>query len=221
MNYDRNRPVISEKDQALLGEKTVAILGLGGLGGYLASGALRLGVRKLILIDYDTFDETNLNRQLFSNEENLGRLKVEVAKEELLKIDPQAEIIVYNKRVQAIGDLVLFKGTDLIFDGLDSVVSRLLLMEIAMELGIPLVHGAISSFEGQLAFLDPDKNRMELIYPRKDLGASKTNFSFLPSFIASLQINKMLKYFLFEEDLERNVLFRFDLRNRDFYKIQL
>lgn len=220
MRYDRNRPLISEKDQEILASKRVAVLGLGGLGGYLAHGALRMGIKKLTLIDYDVFSTSNLNRQLFSSEENLGSYKADVLKDQLEKIDSQANIKIHKKRVQGLGDQALFKESDLILDGLDSANGRLILMDLAMKEGIPLVHGAISAFEGQVAFLEPDKNRMELIYPR-DFKETKTNLAILPSFIASLQLNKMLKYFLFEEDLEKNVLFKYDLRYGDFYKILL
>lgn len=220
MNYEGNRPLISPEDQYLLGKKKIAILGLGGLGGYLAHGALRLGVRKMILIDGDVFDDSNINRQLFCTGETLGKYKVEVVKNALLAIDPGADIRIYKKRIQSVEDADLFDNVDLILDGLDSISSRYLLMEIAMKKNVPLIHGAIGGFEAQLAFLEPDKDRMKTIYPWEE-EISSANLSFVPSFLASLQVKMMLEYFLLREDLEKNTLIRIDLAGLHLYKIPL
>lgn len=220
MNYERNTPLISREDQLYLGEQTIAILGLGGLGGYLAQGALRLGIRHMILIDDDVFEKTNLNRQLFCTQDTLGEAKVDVVRRELLRIDPHAEIQVYKKRVQALEDAALFQSVALILDGLDSISSRYLLMAIAQKVGVPLIHGAIGGFEGQVAFLDGDKDRMKLIYPCEG-EITPVNLAFLPSFIASLQLKLMLEYFLFNEQLCPNVLWRFCLREMEMFRISL
>ncbi len=219
MNYKRNRPLISEKDQEKLAGKTLAIVGLGGLGGYVAQGALRLGIKNLILIDHDTFDRTNLNRQLFSSERTLGEFKVEVVKRELLLIDPSADIRIHRRKIKSLQDGGLFEGADLVLDCLDTIHYRKLLMELAMERGLALVHGALGDFQGQVALLEPDKNRMKLIY-RGAGEAESASLSFLASLVASLQLKLVLEYFL-ELDMEKNTLFRLDLREMEIEKIPL
>ena len=77
--YTRNFPAISPEEQEILKEKTVTVIGCGGLGGYLINGAARLGIGKLRLIDCDVFSESNLNRQLFCTEKNLGKSKAQEA----------------------------------------------------------------------------------------------------------------------------------------------
>ena len=77
--YLRNKNLISHEEQVKLSQMKVAVLGCGGLGGYVIEMLARLGVGKLILVDFDTFDESNLNRQLISTEKNLGSSKVEEA----------------------------------------------------------------------------------------------------------------------------------------------
>ena len=84
MRYLKNQPLISTEKQELLAKKKIVILGLGGLGGYLAHGALRLGIGKLHLIDGDVFHESNLNRQLFCTEKSIGQAKVDIVKEATL-----------------------------------------------------------------------------------------------------------------------------------------
>ncbi|HZK09945.1 MAG TPA: ThiF family adenylyltransferase, partial [Clostridia bacterium] len=125
-----------------------------------------------------------------------------------------------KKRIQRIEDADLFTGLDLILDGLDSISSRYLLMEIAIKKGLPLIHGAIGAFEAQLAFLEPDINRMKVIYPWEE-EVSKANLSFVPSFLASLQVKMLLEYFLSRPELEKNTLIRIDLRDLQIYKIPL
>lgn len=219
MNYDRNRPLIDEEKQGILGERTVALIGLGGLGGYLAQGALRLGIRSFILIDGDIFEKTNLNRQLFSSPSNLGRAKVEVAKEELLKIDPSAKITIHKKWIKSPEDSHLLEGADLILDGLDSAESRRLLMEIGEKMNLPLVHGALAGLEGQFALLDRTEY-LDRIYGSGEV-AEEANLSFLPSLVASFQLKLMMDYFIFPEKLEKNVLFRISLEDMEIIKIPL
>lgn len=77
--YLRNK-ILSEENQQLLKESKVVIFGMGGLGGYVAEGLTRIGIGELVLIDYDVFSESNLNRQRFSYEDNIGKKKVLEAK---------------------------------------------------------------------------------------------------------------------------------------------
>jgi molybdopterin/thiamine biosynthesis adenylyltransferase len=83
--YQRNYKTISIEDQAKLAASTVAIVGCGGLGGNMAEEFARLGIGTLILVDGDRIEESNLNRQLFATEKNIGQPKVEAAKEQTRK----------------------------------------------------------------------------------------------------------------------------------------
>lgn len=95
--YQRNYKSLSVEDQAKLGNSTVAIVGCGGLGGSLAEEFAHLGVGKLILVDGDRIEESNLNRQLFATEHNLGQPKVEAARDRLQAVNSGVKLKLIGK----------------------------------------------------------------------------------------------------------------------------
>ncbi|MCR3955773.1 MAG: HesA/MoeB/ThiF family protein, partial [Gudongella sp.] len=193
--YDRNKSLISQKDQDLLAGKTVAVIGAGGLGGYLAELTVRLGIGKIILIDGDVFEESNLNRQRFSNEHNLGKQKALEAKRELERINSQVEIVAIHDRITTENSLDLVKGADLVLDGVDNARTRLLLQDACRELEIPLVHGAIGGWYGQVSVVMPGDDTLSTIYSDPDAkGVEKElgNPSFTPALVASYQVAEAL-----------------------------
>ncbi|WP_409227624.1 HesA/MoeB/ThiF family protein [Gudongella sp. SC589] len=215
--YDRNKSLISQEDQELLGKKTVAVIGAGGLGGYLAELSARLGVGRLIIIDGDVFEESNLNRQRFSNEHNLGNPKAYEAKRELERINSQVEITAVHDRISAENGRELLDGADLVLDGVDNARTRLLLQDICKQLQIPLVHGAIGGWYGQVSVVMPGDDTLSTIYSdpdakgvEKDLG----NPSFTPALIASYQVAEAVKLLLGKgENLRKKILYIDTLTN--------
>ena len=105
VRYQMNMSVLNKQAFHKLQQVKVIIIGLGGIGGHFANQLLRLGVKKMVLVDFDRFTETNLNRQLFSKVENIGEFKVDVISNELKKIDPKASIEIIRSRVQDIDHL--------------------------------------------------------------------------------------------------------------------
>ena len=91
--------MISPNEQKKLSESKVVILGVGGLGGYVVEMLTRIGVGNLILVDFDKFEPTNLNRQIISKEDNLGLSKVEEAEKRVKAINSVTEVIAVNKRI--------------------------------------------------------------------------------------------------------------------------
>lgn len=218
--YERNKPIITGEKQRELKGKTVAVIGIGALGGYLAQGAVRLGIGNIVLIDKDVFSETNLNRQLFSNEETLGKAKVAVAKRELLKINSQVNIKTHQKYIKDLSDSKYFEGADMILDGLDNIASRRIVQKIAMALEIPYVHGAIGDWDGQAALLTPDRDRIADIY--QDLNDDErqvANLVVMPTLISARQLALMVQYFIDAELVEKNVLRRVNLK--EYYEIPI
>ena len=92
LRYQRNYKSISLEDQARLAQTTVAIVGCGGLGGSMAEEFSRLGIGSLILVDGDCIEESNLNRQLFALEKNLGQPKVEAARDRLQAVNSSVQL---------------------------------------------------------------------------------------------------------------------------------
>ena len=211
--YDRNKSLISQKEQEILAEKTVGVIGAGGLGGYLAELVVRLGIGKVIVIDGDLFEESNLNRQRFSNEDNLGKPKATEAKRELERINSQVEIVAVHDRISLDNGKELLKGADLVLDGVDNARTRLLLQEICKQLEIPLVHGAIGGWYGQVSVVMPGDDTLSTIYSDPDAkGIEKAlgNPSFTPALVASYQVAEALKLLLGRGEILRKKILYID-----------
>ena len=140
---------------------SVLIVGLGGVGGYAMESLARSGIGKLILIDFDKIDVTNLNRQIITNQNNIGAYKVDVAKERILSINPECNVITSNIFLDnnTISELNKYK-IDYIIDACDSVEAKKLLIDYSLENNICLI-----SSMGTANKIDPTK--LEVIDIRK------------------------------------------------------
>ena len=94
--YSRTELLIGEENIKKLQQSKVAIFGVGGVGSFVVEALARAGVGTLVLIDHDDVDVTNINRQIIATHDSIGRPKVEVAKERILSINPNAEVIIYK-----------------------------------------------------------------------------------------------------------------------------
>ena len=118
----------------------IVLVGVGGVGGAVFECLVRFGVKKITIIDFDTVDETNLNRQIISTTDTVGKIKVDVAKARGLAINPDCEITAYNMFIQR-DNLHLIKelNPDYVIDAIDSVKSKLDLVQFCHENQIPIV----------------------------------------------------------------------------------
>ena len=146
--------LISREEQKALAKKTVAIVGLGGLGSVSAELILRSGVRNLILIDRDVVEQSNLSRQLYF-EEDTGLAKAEALKTKLLKIDSKAKISVHVLDFNAANANVL-KKADIILDGTDNMDARFRINDFALENKIPWVYAAATGSVGATMNVIPE-----------------------------------------------------------------
>lgn len=123
-----------------LSQKTVAILGLGGVGGAAAEAVCRMGIGKMILIDNDIIDITNLNRQLFATADMVGQSKCLAAQKRLLSINPDLNIVCHKQFfLPENADFLFREQPDLILDAIDTVTAKLFLAKECMEKKIPLI----------------------------------------------------------------------------------
>ena len=119
---------------------TVAILGLGGVGGAAAEAICRMGVGRIILVDSDTVDRSNLNRQLFATADMVGQSKCLAARRRLLSINPEVELSCHEQFfLPENADFLFDEQPDLILDAIDTVTAKLYLAEQCQQRGIPLV----------------------------------------------------------------------------------
>ena len=197
--YARNFPALTPEEQEILKTKTVTVLGCGGLGGYLINGAARLGVGRLRLIDCDVFSESNLNRQLFCTEKNLGKSKAKEAAKAVAAINSEvgAEALDCKMTEENAGELL--KGSDLVLDALDNIEGRLIAEHACEELGIYLIHGAAAAWCSQAGTVAPGSRFFEKIYPKEAKLKPPAVLSFAPGFTANVQLSEMLKKLLGRE----------------------
>jgi molybdopterin/thiamine biosynthesis adenylyltransferase len=197
--YRRNRETVSLEDQLRLFRSRVAVIGCGGLGGYLIEELARLGVGTLVLVDPDVFEEHNLNRQLLSSPERLGSAKVEAGRERVASINPAVTVVAHRTAFSRENGRELLCGCSAVLDGLDNVLTRRDLAAACRELRLPFVHGAIAGWYGQVAVQLPGDDLSPLLRPTpqgKGVEAKLGNPSFTPAVIASLQVAELTKVLL-------------------------
>jgi molybdopterin/thiamine biosynthesis adenylyltransferase len=219
MRYLRNLESITLPEQFRLSEKTAAIVGAGGLGGNIIALLARLGVGTLIIIDPDSFDETNLNRQALSVRQTLGEPKVRVAAEAVADINPGTRVKPHQQAFTRSEANTLLHGADVILDGLDNILDRINLQEAAYDLKIPFIHGAIAGFEGQVMTVLPGDAGLKRIYGELSAPEKKkeTPEALLgtpapaPALIASLQVMEALKILLGRGKIHRDSLMHVDM----------
>jgi molybdopterin/thiamine biosynthesis adenylyltransferase len=217
--YLRNREVISLQEQLTLAKSTVAVIGAGGLGGHVILLLARLGIGTLVVVDYDVFDETNLNRQALSSMETLGKPKPEAATATVSSINPGVEVIPYQMKLDHSNAFEILAGSNVVVDALDNVQDRFVLEQAAKKLGIPLVHGALAGFEGQVMTILPDDPGLKHLYRYEGEGGDKSKRpesilgvpTLTPSLIATLEAMEVLKIILKREKIFRNTMLHVDL----------
>lgn len=158
--FSRTELLIGAEALNKLKNSKVAIFGIGGVGSYAVEGLVRSGVGKFVLIDDDCVCLTNINRQIHATRKTVGRPKVEVMKERILEINPNAEVEVYQKfYLPENADEILHTDYDYIIDAIDTVTAKIDLAVNADKMGIPII-----SCMGAGNKLDPTQFEVADIY---------------------------------------------------------
>ena len=159
--FDRTIALVGEDGFKKIQEKTVLIVGLGGVGGYACESLIRSGIKKIILIDYDKVDITNINRQIIAKHNNIGCNKVDEFKKRILEINSDCNVVVHNMFLNRVNCGILDKyQIDYIIDCCDSVDTKKMLIDYSLDKNIKLI-----SSMGTANKLDPGK--LEIIDIRK------------------------------------------------------
>ncbi|WBW99746.1 HesA/MoeB/ThiF family protein [Oceanirhabdus sp. W0125-5] len=223
--YKRNMNTLTEEENKKLKDFKVCVIGCGGLGGYVIEMLGRLGIGHITCVDGDVFDESNLNRQILSDEISLGMSKAEKAAQRMKIVNSIIEVTSIDEMFTEINAVETLEGNHVVVDALDCIESRLLLQNVCEELKIPLIHGAIAGWYGQVSTILPGDRTLDFIYSRKkssrgveqELG----NPSFTPAHIASLQVSEVVKLLLGRgEVLTKKIMF-IDMLNNDYDIIEL
>lgn len=215
--YQRNLGTTGISGQKVLLQSSAAVIGAGGLGGFAVELLARMGVGRLVIVDGDTFSESNLNRQLFSNEKNLGRSKSEAAAQRVKELNSAVKALPCTEMATEENLPRLLEGCHVALDCLDNLPSRYLLQDACRKLGVPMIHGAIAQYMGQVLTIFPGDVGLEAIYPpgmsEQGVEVLLGNPAATPAMIASWQVQEAVKVLLGEEELLRNRMLYFDMRS--------
>ena len=163
IRYIRNIGTIGIEGQLKLLCSTVAVCGVGGLGGTIIELLARQGIGHLVIIDNDKFAENNLNRQIMATEGDLKKSKVKVAATRIKKINSAVTVTAVNKKIDSKNVKNLIKDVGVVIDGLDNLMTRQTVADACNKLKIPFVHGAIAGFNGQLMTIFPGDKGLNAI----------------------------------------------------------
>ena len=156
--FSREERLIGKENVEKLNKSKVAVFGIGGVGSFVVEGLARAGIGKFLLVDNDTVDITNINRQIHANITTVGKNKVDVMKERILSINPEVEVDVSTEFFMP-GSKLLDNSLDYIVDAIDTVTGKIELVCKANELNIPII-----SAMGTGNKLDPTKFEVADIY---------------------------------------------------------
>ena len=224
--YLRNLGTIGIAGQLRLLRSKVAVVGAGGLGGHVIELLSRQGIGHLLVMDGDSFACHNLNRQILATELTLGMNKATVAAIRVAAINPDVEVSAVPRMLDAANAAAVLAGMDVIVDALDSISSRQVLLQVAQELRIPLVHAAIAGFTGQVATVLPGEKGIPALFARStdsDRGIETLlgNPAATPALAAALQVQEVVKLITGVGQPLSGQLLYFDLEYNLFETIQL
>lgn len=221
--YSRNIGAVTEDEMHLLKNCRILIAGCGGLGGNLLNYFLRIGIGFITVVDGDSFDSSNLNRQFLCTKETLGHSKVQIASKAGKSINPDVQISSVHTHLNASNCSELIQGHDLVLDALDNIESRKILAESCQQSGIPLIYGAIRGWVAQISLLLPETavHTVDILYPPASVLQDKSCLAFTPAVCAGIQAAEAVKFLLGKPSLlQKNILYM-DLLNNEFELIPL
>jgi molybdopterin-synthase adenylyltransferase len=194
-----NRQIIlsdfGEEGQKKLRQATVFVAGAGGLGSPVSIYLTCAGIGRIILVDHESVDLSNLNRQILHWEEDVGEKKVVSGNRKLKRHNSTVDVTPRATRVTAENAEGLLDGVDLVMDCLDNMESRFILNEACFRRGIPFIHGGLRGLMGEVTTIIPGETPcLECFFPRRpDKAESFPVFGATAALIASLQVMEAIK----------------------------
>jgi adenylyltransferase/sulfurtransferase len=193
--YSRQILLFGEEGQEKLKNAKVLVAGAGGLGSPVSTYLAIAGIGKIILADFDSVDPSNLNRQFLHHQKDIRRLKVESAKEKLLSMNPDIEVETIAEMLTESNLEALVPECDVIVDALDNLETRHMLNRLAIKRRIPLIHGAVTGYDGQVTTIVPGKTPcFYCIFPRISKKEIFPVLGATPGIIGSIQANEVIKF---------------------------
>ena len=216
-------PEVGEAGQMKLLDSKVLLLGAGGLGSPAAIYLAAAGVGTIGIIDMDVVDASNLQRQILHNTDRIGERKVDSAKKTLTLINPDVNVVTYDVRLGADNVLDIIDGYDVIVDGTDNFPTRYLVNDASLLKRIPVIHGSIFRFEGQVTVFNPYEGPCYRCLlpepPPAELAPSCSEagvLGVLPGIVGSLQAVEAIKVLLGIGDTLQGRLLAYDALEQSF-----
>lgn len=160
----RQMSIVCESEQQRFKDCKITVIGCGGIGGETIEMLARMGVGELVLVDEDSFDLSNLNRQNFATVDEIGQAKSEVAGKKVKLINPFVKVTSYNEHVDETNIDDIIGDSDIVIDALDNILTRVIVSRKAKEKGIAYVHGAIHGTLGQITTFLPNTESYEEMF---------------------------------------------------------
>jgi molybdopterin/thiamine biosynthesis adenylyltransferase/rhodanese-related sulfurtransferase len=222
-------PEVGEEGQLKLLDSKVLLIGAGGLGSPASLYLAAAGVGRIGIVDADVVDESNLQRQIVHSTESLGEPKVESAKRTIEALNPDVEVVAYKERLTSENiERILADGWDVIVDGADNFPTRYLVNDASVWHDIPVVHGSIYRFEGQVTVFHPHVGPCyRCLYPAPpppELAPSCAEggvLGVLPGIVGSLQASEALKLIIGAGDTLTGRLLLFDALHTTFDEVNV
>jgi len=188
-------PDFGEEGQRKLRSSHVVITGLGGLGCASATYLTAAGVGHITIVDFDTVELSDLNRQILYWEEDIGEKKVVAAQRKLSKLNPMVEIIPMFAQITEENVFSIINKAQVVVDGLDNLATRLVVNSACVKQKTPYIYGGVSRLRGMVTTIIPGKTPcLSCVYPeRSQRGESLGVLGVVPALIANLQVLEAIK----------------------------
>jgi len=221
-------PEVGMQGQRRLKAASVLMIGTGGLGAPVGMYLAAAGVGRIGVVDFDVVEESNLQRQIIHGTKDLGRRKIESARDRLRDINPHIEIETHETRLTSQNALRLFKNYDIVVDGTDNFPTRYLVNDACVLSGKPNVYGSIFRFEGQASVFWAERGACyRCLYPEPPPPglvpscAEGGVLGVLPGIVGAIQANETIKLILGVEGSLINRLLLFDALQMKFREFKL
>ncbi len=222
-------PEVGLAGQKRIKATSVLCIGAGGLGSPIAMYLAAAGIGKLGIVDFDTVDYSNLQRQILHTDADVGRSKAESAKETIQGINPNVEVVIHNTSISSENALDLIRPYDIVVDGTDNFPTRYLTNDACVILKKPNVYGSIFRFEGQASVFAPHLGGpcYRCLYPEPPPPGMVPScaeggvLGVLPGIIGCIQTTEILKLALGKGNLLVGRLLLFDALKMKFSELKL
>ena len=219
---------MSIEKQLKLFDTKILVIGAGGLGSPCLTHLAASGIGHIGICDMDSVSVSNLNRQTLFTTEDIGKSKIQVAKNRLEKINPDCRFTLHHLQLDNQQAIELFKDSDLIIDCTDNFLSRLIINDACYLLEKPLIYAAIFQYQAQLAIFNANKSKFnlrDLFYENQDDETLSCNtqgtMGVITGMVGTMQALEAIKFILKIDDFLQDSFLNIDFLSYNFYKVKM